>query len=134
MFPLWENACSSKQQIHFIHLKIMARPKKSNDELRIFNVMIALNKFEKEKLDQLIALREDNASVVIRELIMGESLNVNRISKIDVSTHLLTRRISNNFNQYVRSVHQTRLNKIDIEVMQEIKMLLETIHLKMLNQ
>ena len=134
MFPLWENACSSKQQIHFIHLKIMARPKKSNDELRIFNVMIALNKFEKEKLDQLIALREDNASVVIRELIMGESLNVNRISKIDMSTHLLTRRISNNFNQYVRSVHQTRLNKIDIEIMQEIKMLLETIHLKMLSQ
>lgn len=112
----------------------MARPKKSNDELRIFNVMIALNKFEKEKLDQLIALREDNASVVIRELIMSKSLNVNRISKIDVSTHLLTRRISNNFNQYVRSVHQTRLNKIDIEVMQEIKMLLETIHLKMMSQ
>ena len=134
MFPLWENACSSKQQIHFIHLEIMARPKKSNDELRIFNVMIALNKFEKEKLDQLIALREDNASVVIRELIMNKSLNVNRISKIDVSTHLLTRRISNNFNQYVRSIHQTRLNKIDIEIMQEIKMLLETIHLKMLNQ
>ncbi len=134
MFPLWENACSSKQKIHFIHLEIMARPKKSNDELRIFNVMIALNKFEKEKLDQLITLREDNASVVIRELIMSESLNVNRISKIDASTHLLTRRISNNFNQYVRSMHQTRLNKIDIEIMQEIKMLLETIHLKMLSQ
>src|SRR5690554_2248416 len=134
MFPLWENACSSKQQIHFIHLEIMARPKKRNDELRIFNVMITLNKFEKKKLDQLIALREDNASVVIRELIMGESLKVNRISKIDVSTHLLTRRISNHFNQYVRSVHQTRLGKIDIEIMQDIKMLLETIHLKMLNQ
>src|SRR5690606_14115003 len=103
MFPLWESVCSSTQQIHFIHLEIIARPKKRHDELRIFNVMIALNKFEKEKLDKLIALREDNASVVIRALIMGESLHVNRISKIDVSTHLLTRRISNNFNQYVRS-------------------------------
>ncbi|MGJ1197911.1 hypothetical protein ACR777_17455 [Sphingobacterium spiritivorum] len=112
----------------------MARPRKHKDELRIFNVMIALNKFEKDKLNKLIRLREDNASVVIRELITNASLKVNRISKIDVSTHLLTRRISNNFNQYVRAVHQTQLNKIEIKVFQEIKELLETIHQKIMIQ
>lgn len=112
----------------------MARPRKNKDELRIFNVMIALNKFEKDKLDKLIRLRENNASVVIRELITNASLNVNRISKIDVSTHLLTRRISNNFNQYVRAVHQGQLDKIERKVLQEIKELLETIHQKMMTQ
>src|SRR5690606_33798150 len=121
-------------QTHFIHLEIMARPRKHKDELRIFNVMIALNKFEKDKLDKLIRLRENNASVVIRELITNASLNVNRISKIDVSTHLLTRRISNNFNQYVRAVHQGQLDKIERKVLQEIKELLETIHQKMMTQ
>lgn len=109
----------------------MARPKKNADELRVFNVMVALNKYEKERLDRLIELKEDNASVVIRELIMSETIKVNRISRIDVSTHLLTRRISNNFNQYVRSVHQTRLDKIELQVFQEIKELLEHIHQKM---
>ncbi|WP_333621536.1 hypothetical protein [Sphingobacterium multivorum] len=112
----------------------MARPRKHKDELRIFNVMISLNKYEKDKLDKLIRLREDNASVTIRELITSASLKVNRISKIDVSTHLLTRRISNNFNQYVRAVHQNQLNKIEIKVFQEIKELLETIHQKMMTQ
>lgn len=112
----------------------MARPRKNIDDLRIFNVMIALNKHEKNKLDKLILLREDNASVVIRELIMNASLKVNRISKIDVSTHLLTRRISNNFNQYVRAVHERRLSKIELEIFQEIKDLLDRIHEKILTQ
>lgn len=112
----------------------MARPRKNIDELRIFNVMIALNKYEKNKLDNLILLREDNASVVIRELIMNASLKVNRISKIDVSTHLLTRRISNNFNQYVRAMHETRVSKIEVEIFQEIKDLLDRIHEKMMTQ
>ncbi|CDS93842.1 hypothetical protein BN1088_1431741 [Sphingobacterium sp. PM2-P1-29] len=112
----------------------MARPRKNIDDLRIFNVMVALNKYEKNKLDKLILLREDNASVVIRELIMNTSLKVNRISKIDVSTHLLTRRISNNFNQYVRAIHETRLSKIELEIFQEIKDLLDRIHEKMLTQ
>lgn len=112
----------------------MARPRKNIDELRIFNVMVALNKHEKNKLDKLILLREDNASIVIRELIMNASLKVNRISKIDVSTHLLTRRISNNFNQYVRAVHETRLSKIELEIFQEIKDLLDRIHEKILTQ
>lgn len=112
----------------------MARPKKHKEELRIFNVMVALNKYEKDKLDKLVRLREANASVVIRELIMNTSLKVNRISKIDVSTHLLTRRISNNFNQYVRAVHQTQLNKIELKVLHEIMELLEKIHQKMMIQ
>lgn len=112
----------------------MARPRKNIDDLRIFNVMVALNKYEKNKLDKLILMREDNASVVIRELIINASLKVNRISKIDVSTHLLTRRISNNFNQYVRAVHETRLSKIELEIFQEIKDLLDRIHEKMLTQ
>lgn len=110
----------------------MARPKKNRIELRVFNVMVALNKKERDKLDKLIELREDNASVVIRELIMHESLTVNRISRIDVSTHLLTRRLSNNFNQYVRSVHQTQLDKIELKVFQEIRELLERIHKEMI--
>ena len=134
MLPLRDNACSNIKQIHFIHLETMARPRKNIDELRIFNVMVALNKYEKNKLDKLILLREDNASVVIRELFINASLKVNRISKIDVSTHLLTRRISNNFNQYVRAVHETRLSKIELEIFQEIKDLLDRIHEKMLTQ
>lgn len=112
----------------------MARPRKNIDDLRIFNVMVALNKYEKNKLDKLILLREDNASVVIRELIINASLKVNRISKIDISTHLLTRRISNNFNQYVKAIHETRLSKIELEIFQEIKDLLDRIHEKMLTQ
>lgn len=112
----------------------MARPKKHKEELRIFNVMVALNKYEKDKLDKLIRLREANSSVVIRELIMDTSLKVNRISKIDVSTHLLTRSISNNLNQYVRAVHQTRLNKIEFEILREIKELLIIIHKQMMSQ
>jgi len=112
----------------------MARPRKNIDDLRIFNVMVALNKYEKGKLDKLLLLREDNASVVIRELILNASLKVNRISKIDVSTHLLTRRISNNFNQYVRAMHETRVSKIEVEIFQEIKDLLDRIHEKMLSQ
>lgn len=112
----------------------MARPRKKIDELRIFNMMVALNKYEKDKLDKLLLLREDNASVVIRELIMNASLKINRISKIDVSTHLLTRRISNNFNQYVRAVHETRLSKIELDIFQEIKELLDRIHKKMMTQ
>ncbi len=134
MFPLSGNACSKTIKFTSFIWEIMARPRKHKDELRIFNVMIALNKFEKDKLNKLIRLREDNASVVIRELITNASLKVNRISKIDVSTHLLTRRISNNFNQYVRAVHQTQLNKIEIKVFQEIKELLETIHQKIMIQ
>ncbi|WKK60048.1 hypothetical protein [Sphingobacterium sp. BN32] len=134
MLPLRDNACSNSKQIHFIPLNNMARPRKNIDDLRIFNVMVALNKYEKNKLDKLILMREDNASVVIRELIINASLKVNRISKIDVSTHLLTRRISNNFNQYVRAVHETRLSKIELEIFQEIKDLLDRIHEKMLTQ
>lgn len=134
MLPLRDNACSKKKQIHFIHLETMARPRKNVDELRIFNVMVALNKYEKDKLDKLLLLREDNASVVIRELIMNTSLKVNRISKIDISTHLLTRRISNNFNQYVRAVHETRLSKIELDIFQEIKELLGRIHKMMVTQ
>src|SRR5690606_13584011 len=112
----------------------MARPRKHKDQMHIFNVMIALNKFEKDKLDKLIGLRENSAGVVSLQPISNSSLNVNRISKIDVSTHPLTRRISNNFNQYVRAVHQGQLDKIERKVLQEIKELLETIHQKMMTQ
>lgn len=105
----------------------MGRPKKNADEKRDLQVVIKLTKGEYAQLLKLMGYAEKNASEVIRQLVFKERLLKPKISIVDAQTYVQLKRIGNNLNQHVKAIHQTKIGRVDRQILLELQATLDIV-------
>lgn len=112
----------------------MGRPKKSIEDKRSIQVLVKLTNSEYSQLLKLMIYAETNASEVVRQLVFKERLLKPRVSLVDVQTYTELKRIGNNLNQYVKAVHQSKLTKVDQQILIELQETFEILTTQIIKQ
>lgn len=108
----------------------MKKKKLPLEDKRIYEVKIYLNRNERHKLDQVLEECRTHAPDVFRRLLMKNSFPKAQPPLLDINTYYELRKIGVNMNQYVKAVHQGRLNKMDQAVLDELTSVLKVLRSK----
>jgi len=113
---------------------MMKNRKIPNEDKRIFEVKIRLNRKEKDKLDQAMTTCQTHGPDIFRRLLMKNKFPEAKPPILDVLTYDQLRRIGVNLNQYVKAINQKKLTEMDPLIMEELTTLIRIIRTKIVTK